>query len=153
MAGAVEVRQFAALCPAGTALAAPAIIALTMPVRTVISIRVRVPAGPNGNMGFAIGMGGAPVIPTQNNTFIVASDEIFDWTLDDLPNSGAWQAIMYNTGIFDHTIYLTFVCELPDQPAPDLTATTAAVAVLNAPATPTPVATDTDLPVAPTLQT
>lgn len=117
MAGATEVRQFQVTCAAGTAQAAPQVTNLVMPTREVLNIRIRVPPGPNGNMGFALGAAGNPVIPVAAGTFIIASDEVIEWALEQQIDSGAWQVFMFNTGIFPHTIYLLFTVELPDLPA------------------------------------
>lgn len=87
-----------------------------MPPRTVLRVRVRIPPGPNGVMGFAIGSAGNPIIPTIKGTYIVASDEIYDWELPGQIDSGGWEAQMYNSGIFPHTIYVVFVVQLPDLP-------------------------------------
>lgn len=117
MAGAQEVRSFEALCPPGVFALDPLVIPLEMPVRRVLNIRVRIPPGPNGLMGFAIGSAGTTVIPINDDEYIRASDEIFEWALTGQIDSGAWQAIMINEGIYDHTIYITFTVELPDLPA------------------------------------
>lgn len=114
MSGSVEVREFVATCPAGTAIATPTTTSLAMPPRQVNRIRVRIPPGPNGVMGFAIGSAGEPIIPGVQGTWIVASDEVFTWDLADLINSGAWEVRQYNTGIFDHSIYITYEVQLPD---------------------------------------
>lgn len=116
MAGATEVREFTVTCPPGTPVAAPQVTDIAMPARVVDSIRIRIPPGPNGFMGFAIGAAGVTFIPVGSAQFIVASDEVIDWVLPDQMTSGAWQVQMYNTGIFPHTIYLTFIVHLPDLP-------------------------------------
>lgn len=135
MAGAVEVRAFQVTCNPGVSAANPQITALAMPVRDVHNIRVRVPPGPNGFMGFAIGSAGNNVIPINAGAFIVASDEIIDWSLADQIDSGAWQAIMYNTGRFPHTIYVLFTVELPDV-APAGTGVTPVIIAPTAPTLP-----------------
>lgn len=116
MAGSSEIRPFQPSVPPGTAKNAPITVALTMPTRAVKHIRIRVPPGPNGLMGFALTSGGLNVIPYGQGQFIVASDEVIDWDPIDEIDSGAWQATMYNTGIFTHTIYILFTVEVPDQP-------------------------------------
>lgn len=116
MAGTGEVRQFTVTCPPGTAINAPQLTNLAMPVRVVDNIRVRIPDGPNGFMGFAIGAAGVPIVPVGAGQWIVASDEVIDWPQTDQIDSGAWQVQMYNTGIFPHTIYLQFTVHLPDAP-------------------------------------
>lgn len=116
MSGAAEVRSFQVLCPPGIDPAAPQITDLIMPVRTILGIRVRIPPGPLSSMGFQIGSNGVPIIPYNDDTFVVADDETFEWTVPGQINSGSWQAIMYNTGFYPHTIYVYFTVELPNTP-------------------------------------
>lgn len=116
MAGSQEVRAFEVLCQPGTTSDAPQITDLDMPVRTALSIRVRIPPGPLSSMGFQLAMANTPIIPFNDDTFVIADDETFEWDNQGWPNSGAWQAIMYNTGQYPHTIYLYFTVELPDTP-------------------------------------
>lgn len=117
MAGTREVRQYAPTCPGGTGSILPTVFNLVMPARTVFEIRVRVPPGPLGSLAFQIGSAGEPIIPINDNAFIVGDDEEFVFALDHAIDSGAWQAIMINKGFYDHTIYITFICELPDLPS------------------------------------
>lgn len=151
MSGAIEIRQFAVTCPLETAIASAQTTNIAMPVRTVKHIRVRIPPGPGGEMGFALTMAGQSVIPTQANTYLIADNEIYEWDDQDWPNSGAWQVKMYNQGTFDHTIYLTFTVELPD-PADTTTAGVSPdIASLSATAVAPIDTTTTDLPPPPEL--
>lgn len=117
MAGADEVRAYQVTCPPGVQPDAPQITDLVMPVRTVLSIKVRIPPGPLSAMGFAIGASGVPIIPYDSSVFIVTDDDEFNWALPNQINSGAWQVQMYNVGQYQHTIYLEFTVRLPDMPA------------------------------------
>jgi hypothetical protein len=130
MAGPTEEYAFQVTCPVATLITAPQVINLAMPVRTVLGVRVRVPPGPNGKMGFAIGAAGASIIPIVAGTWIVAADEIFDWSPPFSIDSGAWQARMYNQGGFPHTIYILFSCKFPD--SPDVASTVQPVSVAAA---------------------
>lgn len=112
---AVEIRHFTVQTPAGTVIATPQIAAMTMPARIVRHIRVRIPPGPRGLLGFSIGMVGTPVIPTNIGEWIVGEDEIMDWDVDDQPSSGAWQLITYNLGLLPHRLYVQFNLDLPGQ--------------------------------------
>lgn len=105
---AAEVRQFQVTTPAGTAIATPLTTALTMPTREVVHIRVRVPPGPRGNLGWRIAMAGTQVIPVNVGAWIIGDDETLDWDLDGLPNTGAWQLQSYNVGALPHTVYINF---------------------------------------------
>lgn len=133
MAGAQEVRAFEVTCPPGIAKATPQITNLVMPVRTVISIRVRVPPGCLSSMGFAIGAAGVAIIPYQSSVFVVADDETFEWAIPGQIDSGAWQVQMYNTGQYPHTIYMYWTVMLPDTPRPNPLTQGLPLAALNSP--------------------
>jgi len=111
------VASFAATIPAGTLQSAPATVALNIPSRLVNKIRIRVPSGPRGNVGFQIAAQGQQIIPETLGAFLVADDEIFTWDLVNFPEGGAYQLIGYNTGQFAHTVYVTFELD-PLTPAP-----------------------------------
>lgn len=127
---AVEIRQFACLIPAGTAQSSPVTVDCSFPARIVESIRVNIPSGPNGVMGFMILAGGGQIIPANPGVFIVANDDHYDWTLQNMPTSGSWQLSGYNTGIYDHTVYLQFALDLVQSPAPAAPAAPLEVATL-----------------------
>jgi hypothetical protein len=42
--------------------------------------------------------------------WIIADNEYATWELDELPTGGSWEFQGYNTGTYDHTVYLTFLC-------------------------------------------
>lgn len=141
MAGAIEVRAFEVTCLPGVTPDDPQVTNLDMPVRTVLSIRVRVPSGPLSAMGFQLGMAGTPIIPLNDNTYVVADNEVFQWDNQDWPNSGAWQVFMYNIGQYPHTIYLYYTVEFPDVPTAQLSSVLlpaeslgSAVGTINTPA-------------------
>lgn len=103
-----EFRTFDVTIPHGTPVAAPAITSLVMPPRTVDSVRIRFPAGPNGLVGVALAISGMTVAPYGQGNWLIGNDEVIPWEFLDQPNSGAWQLMGYNTGSYDHTIYLVF---------------------------------------------
>lgn len=109
---AVEVRDFTVTIPAGTAVSAHFTASLAFPARVVTQINVRVPPGPRGEVGFAIGTGGLNVLPYDPGTFIVTDDEDLTYVLEETITSGAWQLLGYNTGSFDHTLRIYFSCDL-----------------------------------------
>lgn len=109
---ASEIRSFTVLTPAGVQKAAPLITPMAMPPRIVREIEIRVPPGPNGELGFAIGMAGQAIIPFNAGEWIVTSDEIVKWQFDTPLNSGAWQCQSYNTGNYPHTIQIRFYLDL-----------------------------------------
>lgn len=112
---AAEIRNFRVAVPAGTLQANPQVTDLAMPAREVRSVRIRIPPGPAGLVGFALASAGTPVIPWGAGQWIVADDEVIDWPLEGQIDSGAWQLIAYNTGVFAHTLYVTFLLDLPGQ--------------------------------------
>lgn len=112
---AQDVFTFSALLPVGTSPTNLTVVALTIPPRIVTQLQVRVPPGPNGEVGFAIGAAGQPVIPFNAGAFIVTDNELIDWPIRDGITSGAWQLFGYNTGFYPHTLQVRLLCDLlPD---------------------------------------
>lgn len=106
--------DFAVTCPAGTAIANPQVSNINVPAGIVSNIKARVPDGPRGNMGFALGLAGQSIIPGQvvpatalNELFIIANDATFEFGSQGDITSGAWQAFMFNMGQYAHTVYVT----------------------------------------------
>lgn len=115
---AAEYRAFSVTIPAGTPKASPSVQSLAMPARIVRAVRVRFPPGPLGVVGFALGSAGVQVLPYNAGAWLIGDGEVLDWTLDDQIDSGAWQAFGYNTGVHDHTVYLTFALDLVQASGP-----------------------------------
>lgn len=121
-----EVRAFDVLVPAGTAQSAGFTSDLSFPPRIVTQIEVLVPPGPRGNVGFAIGSSGVPVMPHNSGAWIVSDDERIVWPLDNVWDSGSWTLFAYNSGQYNHTLFVTFLLD----PATDtLTPATAPLAI------------------------
>ena len=114
--GSQLVFQFDPTTPHGTLETAPYSVDIPTPNYEVQLIRWRVPPGPQGNLGWQLWYSGAIVLP-QNGLWIVADNEYATWELDELPTGGAWQFYGYNTGSYDHTVYLTFLMN-PLAPGP-----------------------------------
>jgi hypothetical protein len=74
----------------------------------VIEVDVKVPPGPNGNVGFFIGAGGSQYIPRTKGSFIMPDDDYFTWPLVNAITSGSWSVTAFNTDAFDHTIQVGF---------------------------------------------
>lgn len=110
---AQEIREFAVTVPAGTAKTAPLTTPVVFPQRDVVAVSWRVPPGPSGLMGWALTSAGAPVIPIQLGTYMVTDNQADTWDLEGYLDSGNWQVTAYNTGIYPHTVYLTFLLDLP----------------------------------------
>lgn len=98
--------------PAGTPADAPLTFNLTMPPRAVVEIDVRIPPGPRGYVGFAIYAAGAQVLPTNLGEWFIGDNEPLNWPLESPITSGAWQLTGYNTGQYDHTLYVIFRMDL-----------------------------------------
>lgn len=107
-----EYRVFGCLVPAGTPAATPITIDISFPARQVTNIHVRIPPGPAGTTGFALGAAGQQVLPSNAGAWLIGDNEYFDWPVEGEHNSGSWQFFGYNTGLHDHTIYLTFALAL-----------------------------------------
>ncbi|SRR6266536_144277 len=117
-APAAEIRAFACLIPAGTPQSAPVTVDMSMPARIVREIEVLVPPGPNGLMGFQIANSGIQIIPYNAGGFVLSNNETMRWPLVNYASSGSWQLIGYNTGIYDHTVYVRFLLSLVTDTAP-----------------------------------
>jgi hypothetical protein len=118
------VYHFAPLTPANTPQATPLVQSLVFPPYQVISIDWQVPPGPLGNVGFQLGDSSGDVIVPTNGGWIITNDRVEDWGLWDAVETGSWTFTAYNTGAFDHTVYLDFLCQpWPSQLAstPELT--------------------------------
>lgn len=113
-----EVWVFSVTVPAGTASAAPQVTATTMPPRIVRRIEVTVPPGPAGSLGFRIGMAGQQVLPVNAGSWIITDNEHIGWDVSNLPDSGAWQVIGYNTGSQPHTIQVRYLVDVPQLSQP-----------------------------------
>lgn len=103
---ATEVHEFPIVVPAGTPRSAPLTFNLAMPPRQVVRIDVEVPPGPRGEVGWAIGAAGVAILPAEAGAFIVTDSRVVEWPLEDQIDSGAWQLFVYNTGAFNHALYV-----------------------------------------------
>lgn len=113
---AAEVRQYTATFPAGTPIAAPVTVSVGFPPRVVRSVDWRIPPGAQGVMGWQLAMGGVQVLPTRSDTWVVDDGTSGTFTLDGYPDSGSWQVVGYNTGVYAHSVFLTFHLDLPAKP-------------------------------------
>src|SRR5436309_2228241 len=88
-----------------------------MPPRIVDEIEVQIPPGPRGEVGFAIGQAGSPIFPYEPGVWIVTDDQTLSWPVEGANTSGAWQIFAYNTGLFNHTLYIRFKTRPPGMAA------------------------------------
>lgn len=107
-----EIRTRKAKIPSGTPISAPVTVDVSFPPRVVQRVDLLVPAGANGLVGFQLANSGGQVIPADAGDWIIANGETIVWPLENQIDSGSWQVIGYNTGIYDHTIYLRFLLAL-----------------------------------------
>jgi hypothetical protein len=123
---AFQAFSFVVTIPPSTPSSAPLTTNLAVGTDPVVRIRWRVPPGPRGHMSFAIAQSGVFVIPSQLGAYITADNEFDDFTSQDLPETGAWQLIGFNTGTFAHSVYLQFFTDpaanLPAIPAGNIDA-------------------------------
>lgn len=103
-----QIYGFSVTTPAGTSQATPQSVDLVLPPLNVDFVRIRIPPGPSGHLGFYLGMGGGQVIPYQLGEWVTPDGEVITETLDDFVDSGDWQFVSYNTGTYDHTVQLSF---------------------------------------------
>lgn len=114
--------------PAGTPADAPQITDLSIPVGQLDSVQIKVPPGPQGQLGFALALAGQPIVPRNAGEWIITDDEEIDWALSGLPDSGAWQVMTYNAGNYPHTLYIRFLAT----PAPLVTIASPTVTAIPA---------------------
>lgn len=108
-----QVAQFTVTVAPGSTPAAPVRTSLSVPPNVApTAVRVRVPPGPRGQVGWRLTTGGVPVFPS-NGAWVVADDEVIEWPLDGVMDSGAWEVSAYNTGSFSHSILVTFLLPAP----------------------------------------
>jgi hypothetical protein len=106
---ATTIYQVTASIPANTPQNALATVAATIPMCTVDQVDIEVPPGPQGLMGFYLAMSGQQIIPMNPGQFIVWDNYRDTWSLDDYPETGAWQVVGYNLdGAFAHEVVLRF---------------------------------------------
>jgi hypothetical protein len=115
---ASEIHTFACTIPAGTPASAPATFPLTMPQRVVTAVEVKVPPGPRGLMGFRLGSTGNQLIPAIVGSWLIVDNYDQVWPLENMIDSGSWEAFGYNTGNYPHTVTFVFFCTVPGIAAP-----------------------------------
>lgn len=112
---AQEIRRKSVTIPANTPKSANFTADMSFPARIVRELDIRVPPGPRGEVGFAIGAAGQPVIPVEAGAYIITDDEKIPWSLDGFWDSGSWTMFAYNTGRFPHTIEVRFLVDVPQE--------------------------------------
>lgn len=107
-----DIQVFDVSVPPGGSATAPQKFALTLPPRRVTGVEFQIPDGNRGSVKFAIGMGGTQLVPSNTGQFISGNAEVIHWPLSGMPDSGAWQMLAFNTGVWAHVIQVRFLLEL-----------------------------------------
>lgn len=103
---ATELFQKTATIPAGTPIAAPIVIDISIPAMVTERVEWHVPKGAAGLMGWRLTSGGAQVLPKNLGAWVVTAGESGQWQIEGLHDSGKWEVTAYNTGAFSHTVYV-----------------------------------------------
>jgi hypothetical protein len=134
------IYEFQPLTPAGTSISSPKIVDMAMPAMEVNFIEWMVPNGPQGNLGWQLWYSNALVIP-QNGTWIITDGEIGKWDVNQFPQAGSWNFYGYNSGSYDHTVYLRFLLN----PLVQAVATLDELIVIGGPSDPNPIMMSSNL--------
>lgn len=110
------VRAFDVTIPAGTLKANPLVTLTQFEANVVERIDWLFPDGCQGTVGIQIGARATPVIPDQPGQFIVRSGDSAGYDLADMHTTGDWSVIGYNTGVFPHTIRVTYRVRRNEKP-------------------------------------
>lgn len=101
-------HPFSITIPPGTLSTAPLVTPTQFNAGIVDRIEWRFPGGCNGQVGIQIGARKVPVLPGADSQFFIRSGDSQGFDLEDLPNTGDWSVIGYNTGTFPHTVQVVF---------------------------------------------
>ena len=136
---AQQIFAFKVAVPAGTAISAPTSTSCAFAQATVQAIEIVIPDGHAGLTGLALAQAHQQIIPQNLGQWIISNDEKLTFPVEDYGNNGDWQAIAYNTDVYDHNFYLRFLCaDITPPPAGLLNPATAALAVSPDLSSPTP---------------
>jgi hypothetical protein len=111
-------HSFPVTIPAGTPKAAPLVTLTRFEQNTVDRIEWVFPDGCNGQVGIQIGARAIPIIPNDKTQFFIRSGSAQGVDVEGLHNTGDWSVIGYNTGVFPHTVDVTFRVHRNIQPEP-----------------------------------
>ena len=111
-------HPFNVTVPAGTPIATPIVASTVFSPSVVDRIDWLFPPGCKGLVGIQIGARSVPVIPGDHTQFFIRSGDSSGYDLSDLPTTGDWSVIAYNTGSFPHTIQVTYRVHRHVKPEP-----------------------------------
>lgn len=116
-----NVLAFPVTIPANTAIASAITTQTPLGISDLVEIRVVVPPGPAGLVGFTINSGGSPTFPKTSNTWFIFDDYVYDQVVSNEINSGQWSVTAYNLDVFPHTLQFYFYTnDIDYAPGPDL---------------------------------
>lgn len=95
--------------PAGTAIATPLSVDISFNQSVVETVEIVIPDGHAGFTGIALQQAHQQVIPEEAGTWLISNDEKIIFAIEDFIDNGNWQAVMYNTDVYDHSFYLRFL--------------------------------------------
>lgn len=104
------VYAFSPSIPTGTSSAAPYTTDLVFNPAEVIAVSWKVPPGPRGLMGWALGASGQQIVPANVGEWIVTDDEEDIWNLTETVQTGDFTFLGYNAGTNPHQVFLRFLC-------------------------------------------
>jgi hypothetical protein len=102
------VYPFSVTIPANTPKAAPVVVPTVFEPNIVNRVEWLFPQGCAGMVGIQIGARSVPVIPSNRALFLTRTGDSSGFDTEDMHDSGDWSVIGYNTGLFPHTIQVTF---------------------------------------------
>lgn len=124
-----RVEPFTVSIPANTPQASPVERNVSFAAGRVVHLEVLVPPGHNGRTGFSIAQAHQPVYPERAGTFIVGSNERFEWEMEDDLDTGDWQLFGYNVSPIAHSFYLRFYVVENSKSSPLLASIVAPIAL------------------------
>lgn len=130
---ATDIFEFAVKVTAGTPKATPLVTQLPLGVCDVERIDVFVPPGPRGELHFYLSSGKNQIFPSNIGTYFTPENMDKEFPVSNQMDSGAWEITAYNTGQYDHTIYLAFLTNPVTNPYDALPAAVPTVVGLSIP--------------------
>jgi hypothetical protein len=103
---ATQIFASTATIPAGTPIAAPVTVDISIPQMYTEQIEWHMPKGAAGLVGWRLTSGGAQVLPAALGSWIITEAEKGSWLVTGLHDSGKWEVTGYNLGTFPHSVYV-----------------------------------------------
>lgn len=108
MTVATRYYPFTLTIPPGFTPNAPAVVPVIFEDVRLDAVDIRVPPGPNGQVGFYITLTGTTIVPWgEGAQWIIANDEPLHFDVGTEANGGV-AIVCYNLGVWPHTLYFRF---------------------------------------------